>query len=102
MESEASVSGIVGATPVTKEKLGRVDFMHFPLYVKFIYSINRAAREGTRVMIFVRGDLARKHDGKIDVGMKVKVDGILTKSYYVGDDGVTRSGEVIHADRIFY
>lgn len=102
VESDASVTGIIGATPKTKEKLGRVDFMHFPLYVKFIHTTNKPAIEGTKVMVFVRGEYARKLDGNLDVGMKVKVDGTLTRSFYVGDDGVTRSGEVIWAERVFY
>lgn len=100
METVASVTGHVGAKPKTKEQLGTVTFAYFPFYVKYINNLHKPAKEGTKVMIALRDDLARKYWDQVDVGMKLKVEGVLTKKPYVDAEGVTRNWETIWADVI--
>lgn len=100
METVASVTGHVGAKPKTKERLGTVVFSYFPFYVKYINNFHKPAADGTKVMVALRDDLARKYWDLIDVGMKLKVEGVLSKKPYVDHEGITRNWETIWADVI--
>lgn len=102
METDLVVTGNIGATPKTKEKLGAVVFLSFPLYIHYIDSLQKPAVDGTKVMVFLRDKMARDYLGKIDIGMRIKVTGVLTRSHYIDDSGVTRPTEAIWADNLRY
>jgi hypothetical protein len=98
MELTASVTGYVGASPKTKEKLGTVVLAYFPFYVKYINNLHKIAKDGTKVMVLLRGEMARKFADSIQSGDKLHVEGILTKKPYVDNEGVTRNWETVWAD----
>jgi len=95
-----SVSGHVGADVKVKEKLQTVVFAYFPFYVKYINTIHKPAANGTKVMIALTDDLARKYFYKIERGHHLKIEGELRRTPYVDENGVTRDWESIYATSI--